>query len=866
MIAFSRFRLWRKESSCAAFRLSIGWRQPATLICSAFLMPLAMAEEVQFDNAFLPQGSSGIDLSLFQSGNPVMSGEYRAEIVVNASLTGRQDIRIVSDEKGRNPRVCINIRMLELMGVNVAALPEKALAALAVEGACLPIGELIEGASAFFSAETQQLDLSIPQMAMRRNARGYVSPELWDRGVNSAMLRYDFSGNRNRSRSGTYDSVYVGLTGGINIGDWRLRHNGSLSWQSMSGSKYQKINTFAQRDLTGLKSQLTVGEANTSGEIFDTVAYRGVEIASDDRMLPDALRGYAPVVRGIARTNARVSITQGGNLLLQTTVSPGAFVIDDLYATGYGGDLQVLVLEADGTEQRFIVPYASVAQLLRPGTSRFSVTAGQTRNNYIDRQSKFVQGSYQRGLINSLTGFTGVQASEGYTALLVGAAFGTPIGAMAVDVTHARTELAAGAEQGQSLRLSYSKNIQSSGSNFSLAAYRFSTGGYLDFNNAMLFRNGEKTGVSTTNYGRPRNRLTLTVDQTLGQWGHLSFSGFTQDYWNKPERDVQFQAGYSKQVGRMSYGVNVSRSRSGRGSMQNTVLFTINMPLDFGSSTVTPQLSAQMRRDSQGNLSQQATVSGSAGEDREYGYSLTANRDGASRSTSTSASGQYQGSKARINASLSQGSGYSSASVGGGGAIVVHPHGLTLTPYSGETMAVINAPGAAGAKVPGYPGLRLDGKGTAVVSNLRPYQLNEIAIDPEGTDQGVELRETSQQVAPRAGAVVSVDFVTVKGNALLLNVRLKDQSPLPFGATVVDEAGNPVGTVGQGGQLYARVKDGTQRLQISWGTQGDQTCTLQVPAFEAQGQVLKADVLCLAETRLTGTGMHKAGVNTGAGQ
>ncbi|MGK9568661.1 fimbria/pilus outer membrane usher protein, partial [Salmonella enterica subsp. enterica] len=86
-----------------------------------------------------------------------------------------------------------------------------------------------------------------------------------------------------------------------------------------------------------------------------------------------------------------------------------------------------------------------------------------------------------------------------------------------------------------------------------------------------------------------------------------------------------------------------------------------------------------------------------------------------------------------------------------------------------------------------------------VVSYLQPYQRNEIAIDPEGIDEGVELSETSQQIAPRAGAVVSVDFATVRGDALLLSVRLKDQSPLPFGAKVIDDAGNSAGTVGQGG-------------------------------------------------------------------
>ena len=47
--------------------------------------------------------------------------------------------------------------------------------------------------------------------------------------------------------------------------------------------------------------------------------------------MPDSQRGYAPVVRGIAQTNARVRIEQNGSLIYETTVPPGEFAIDDIY-------------------------------------------------------------------------------------------------------------------------------------------------------------------------------------------------------------------------------------------------------------------------------------------------------------------------------------------------------------------------------------------------------------------------------------------------------------------------------------------------------------------------------------------------------
>lgn len=98
-------------------------------------------------------------------------------------------------------------------------------------------------------------------------------------------------------------------------------------------------------------------------------------------------------------------------------------------------------------------------------------------------------------------------------SVLAGVAFGTPIGAMAVDVTHAQTDLASGSAKGQSMRLSYSKNVLSTGSNFSVAAYRFSTRDYLDFSNAVQLLDAEKmagtqasSGVRAAVYQSPQIR------------------------------------------------------------------------------------------------------------------------------------------------------------------------------------------------------------------------------------------------------------------------------------------------------------------------------------------------------------------------
>jgi outer membrane usher protein len=615
--------------------------------CTAPSMSAANAERVRFNAAFLPEDSRHLDLSAYQSGNPVLPGKYRADVMLNGQLTTRQDVRVDANSDGSNPVVCVTRELLELLGVDVGRLT--AWPAGQQAGSCTSLGTLVESGSAIFTPENQLLDISIPQAALRRNARGHVSPELWDRGVTAAMLGYNFNASHNTTRSGNFSSAYLGLDGGINAGDWRLRHSGSMSWQPRTGARYHALNTYVQRDVTSLKSQLTLGQANTSGEIFDTLSYSGVQLASDDRMLPDSMRGYAPVIRGIARTNARVTVRQSGNVLLETTVAPGAFVIDDLYPTGYGGDLNVTVSEADGTQQSFVVPFASVSQLLRPGTLRFSLAGGQTRSNFVGKQAALLQGTFQYGLNNNFTAYGGVQASEAYRSFLAGLAFGTPIGALALDLTHAQADLLAGPSKGRSMRLSYSKNILATGSNFSLAAYRYSTKGFLDFSNAMQQLDAARSGHNASQFSRPRSRLSLSADQSLGAWGQIAISGYTQDYWNKSGTDVQYQASYSKQLGRLSFGISANRSRTGHGDMMNRVLLTMSIPL--GASGEGPQLTTQASRDPYGKTHQQATLSGTAGEDRQYGYGATFGRDSAGK-LSTALNGQYTGSSAMLTGSL----------------------------------------------------------------------------------------------------------------------------------------------------------------------------------------------------------------------
>lgn len=842
---------------------SMGIALSAEAMDSAIEMPAAGAElqtpqaaqtpvvpeTVDFNPEFLSSqaGMGQVDLSRYARGNPVLPGEYRVDLYLNGQAMGPLNVVVKAGNDPQRGRICMTQALLDQVGLDWSKLSPEQVQAFADPQGCAVLEEHIDNARAALDTGELRLDITLAQVLLRRSPRGYVSPKLWDAGVTAGVLGYNFNAYRNEAGGVTNNSAYLGINAGLNLGRWYFRHNGSMSWQQNGPSRYDDLNTYVTRDLPSITSRVTLGDANTAGDLFDTVAFRGAMLTSDDRMLPDSQRGYAPLVRGVAETNARVTIRQNGAVIHDMSVPPGPFEIDDLYPTGYGGNLEVTVTEADGRKRTFLVPYASVAQLLRPGTQRYSLTAGTVRNRALQHTPKLLQATYQRGLTNSLTAYGGVQANENYSALLGGMAFGTPLGAFSLDISRAQTRTVQESLTGSSVRVGYSKFFEATRSNVSVAAYRFSTRGYMDFATAAQAVDIASQGQSIDGIWRPRNRVSLTFNQSLGDTrGQLFLSGFAQNYWGQEKKDVQFQMGYTNTFRAMTYSVSLNRVRNNAGQMDNQFMATLSIPL--GKTPQAPQLGLITTRQPHVGTNTQATLSGIAGEQNQWNYGASVNHGPGDTGTSGTLNGQYRSQFATLQAGYSHGAGYSGTSIGASGTVVAHPGGVTMSPFTGDTIAIVAAPQAAGATIQGYQGLKLDSRGYGVLPYLTPYRLNEVAIDPKGISTDVELKTTSQQVAPHAGAVVMLSYATVSGRAALIDLSLPNSTVVPFGAEVVDGNGDSVGTVAQGGRAYVRLANDSADLNIRWGDAPEQQCeaSISLPKRAPDAKTATMDRLAVA--------------------
>jgi len=836
---------------------------PASATASATPSTDTDNSNVTFDRSMLSgEGNNTTDLSRFEHGNPVLPGTYTADLYLNNTWMSRSNVRFVAVSANANATACVDHKLLDQLNLHPDKLSADVQAKLNDPKACVSISSLIPGASMTMDMASLRLDTSVPQAYLRQMPRGYVSPEYWDAGVPAGLLNYNFNSYRSSNQGVSQTTSYLGLNDGFNIGPWHFRNDSAFNWQSAAAGaparhQWQNIDTYVQRDLPSLRAQLTIGDSYTDGQVFDSFGVRGVQLASDDRMLPDSLRGYAPVVRGVADTNAMVTVRQNGALLYQATVAPGPFIINDLYPTGYGGNLDVTVTEADGRVRTFIVPYASVVQLLRPGITRFDIAIGQLRNLSISSQPAVLQGTVQHGFNNLLTGYAGIQGSQGYAAVLLGSAINTRYGAVSLDITHAQAHIPGYSTQsGQSVRLSYSKILPETDTSLSVAAYRYSTSGFLSLTDAALARNYVRHGINPFNYvapaaaatnddgtatssllttaqedalygassnavvgatglARQRNNFSITLSQKLGQSGGSFYvNASANDYWNESGTNTQYQVGYNNTFHRLSFNISATRTVDPLGRYDNQYFVSFSLPL--GHSTHAPTFTTNLTHDDNGGSQEQAMLSGSAGIDNQFSYSATAAHGSDGVGNSGTVNGGYRSPYAVFNASYGNGSGYSQASVSVSGAVVAHPGGVTFGQPIGDTVGVVYLPGAEGARLNNSSGARVDRFGYALVPYLMPYSLNTITIDPKGLPLDVQLDATSAQVAPHAGAVVMLKFKTVSGRTIIVRARLENGDTLPFGAEVFNEKGVSLGVVGQGGQILVRGVDQSGLLTARW--------------------------------------------------
>ncbi|HFZ1709276.1 TPA: fimbria/pilus outer membrane usher protein [Citrobacter sedlakii] len=819
----------QKPFSCRLF---------AALVLLCGLAAAVFAQQTRADDYFNPalldidnpqQGKT--DLSIYEKGPGQAPGNYQVTIFINNSKVDTRNVtfNLQTHAKGtRTLQPCFSLDDLKTLGIKTDAYPQ-----LMTESKCADLS-VIPAASATFRVRNQQLLLSIPQSALGQVPRGYIDPKDFDEGITAGLINYSANASHSHARqqnSQDNSSQYINLRPGLNIGAWRVRNYSTWNRNATGDDRQEKFSsvyTYAQRDIVALKSTLTVGQSSSPADVFDSVPYTGAQINAENEMLPDSEKGYAPIIRGTAHSNARVVVRQNGYVIYQNTVAPGAFEINDLYPTGSSGDLQVTVQETDGSESHFVVPYASVPVLQREKHLRYSVTAGRYRSydSHVEK-TPFAQGSAIYGLPYGVTAYGGAQHSSHYQSQAIGAGKNLgDLGAFSVDVTRAKALLKKQqAHKGRSWRVRYSKNFVGSGTNFSLAGYRYNSKGFYTLEDTLESYT-QADDVSAPRQRRARTEATL--DQTLGErWGSLTLSLVKETYWSQRQDMTSMSVSYNNSWHDVSYSLSYSMNKNTRDSddksadqNDNQFALSVSIPLDRWIHNTWATYNLNNTRT---GATQNIGLNGTALQEDNLNWSLQEGLSNTGSGSSTSMNMDYKATYGEVSGGVSQDKYQRTVNVGLQGGIVAHANGITLSQPLGETIALVKAPGAYGTHITNQTGVETDFRGYTVVPFVTPYRHNTISLDTETLPDDADVTHAAQIVTPTRGAVVRASFNTRTGNRVLMTLT-QNGKPLPFGATVTTGDKDSEFIVGADGQTYLSGLPQHGRLAVSWGDDTSEHC------------------------------------------
>ncbi len=804
-----------------------------------------VAEGVEFNTDVLDLSDRlNIDLSQFSEPGFILPGTYPLMLKINGQ--GLSDFKVAfypPEDDPKGSQACLSTEIVKLFGLKDA---NAAQLAWWREGECLAI-ESLPGMSATGDLATAALDVNIPQAYLEYSSIHWDPPSRWDEGVPGVLLDYNMTAQSNSQQyRGTRNALTGNGTLGANAGAWRLR----ADWQTRiegRGATHQQPNLewsryYAYRAVPALKAKLVVGEDYLYSDLFDSFRFTGASLNSDQSQLPPNLRGYAPQVTGIAKTNAKVVISQQGRVLHETLVAAGPFRIQDLNEA-VSGSLDVRVEEQDGSVQSFQVETASVPYLTRPGELRYKLSGGRPSSlSYEGDRNVFGSGELSWGISNGWSLYGGGIGSNNYQAVSVGAGRDLlAFGAVSVDATQSMANLSGEQLSGKSYRVQYSKTFDEFDSQVSFAGYRFSEkdflsmGEYLDASQYGLYHGlgnadqYDEYGHRRPSIGSSKSAYTANFNKQFRDLGaSLYVSYHKQTYWNRPNAQRwniaasrYFSVG---QIKNMNMSLNLQRTLEYDKKDYATTL-SVSLPLGR-SGTLTSSLD---RANGQNGLS--TRFSDRIDDRSRYQLSVSDTAYGAYLS--------HTGDQADIDLSAStQGREYSGVNLSarGGATLTTQGGALHRSGSTGGTRLMVDTGGVADVPVRGYgTPTRSNTFGKAVIADIGSYQRSSAAIDLESLPANVEATQSVTQLTLTEGAIGYRSFDVIAGEKAMVVLRLPNGDVPPFGATVKNLQLQDTGIVNDEGSVYLSGIQPHGQMIVSWG--GAERCTVQLPA------VLAADAL-----------------------
>lgn len=623
----------------------------------------------------------------------------------------------------------------------------------------------------FFDSEAQLVTLVVPSELMSNKKNGIASSR-WDDGIPALFTNYHLNYQRNSGRNYRYQAdkndLYFTLDSGLNLAGWRLRVGHQYQQSAYGERGWLTQNVTMSRTVRSLRALLTLGDSTSPSNLFDNFTYSGVMIATDERMLPDGLRQFSPIIRGIAKSNAEVVLRQNGSVIYQTFVAPGPFVLRDVYPPGSEGDLEMTITESDGTEVLRTMPYAAMPNLTHHKVINYQLLAGHYKrwegSDY--QQPSFMQGTVTYGLTERFSLFTGGMSSPIYQSWGGGAGLSMGQGgAVSVDTLSslAKDPRRPQRDRGSAWRIRYAKAFLPAGTSLSLQAryfpggQRFRTFKETIYQQETYWWDWDDEGHYDGDFDPEKlTSFNAYLTQSIGENSNIYLTWQRDNFRKKKQHNNSLTFGADHTWNDIDYGLALSWERDAGLPANGEITLDVSIPLTIFSKN-RPKLNVSRTFSHHDERSQQVSFSGTALEDYSLSYSF-GGQHSQTDNDSVDASLGYQYNAGEMRIGVAQGGNFRQRNVDVTGSLMLHPYGLTMGQTLGDTMALVEVSNSPGIGVDNQFGVTTDRRGFALVSYLTPYRVNRLTLDNYTQAEKFNLPDTEVDVVPTAGSVIFARF------------------------------------------------------------------------------------------------------------
>lgn len=754
----------------------------------------------EFDPRFLRQfeGMNQMDLSQFNKTAGFLAGSYDVQLVLNEQHFGNIRARFaINPQKPQQvPQLCLSKTLLDALNIDPKKLTPNQkqqfkTARENIGNACIFFDEAIDFGQYIYAHNDFKLSILIDQNHQKSPDAIQHYPR-----ANAAFARYSLSASAQRTGQSAQKNASLGLGVGALLKQFYLQHDGHF-YHNAQQQDYQNHETFAGTLLGAGHINLLAGNLYSRQHYHDNFKINGVVLLDERPQL-----GWAPLVKGVAHSFAKVRILQNGTVIYQTNVAAGEFVIDDL-SPAYSGNLEVEITEANGSVQRFWIFNRYNQALLRPKNLTWQLAAGTLESA---PKPAVLAASLGYGLNNFMSLYGGANLTADYFSAKIGSNIGSILGATAVDFT---------LHQSADFYQKKPKTTRQTGGKWALWHHVYFADGKTDLNaNVQYFLPRAYMGMQAFYAQAGQNNQPLLAQYQLGinqnlsaHWGSIyAHYGHSQYRHGNSQNNhgLSYQNGYRN----LSYALGWQQN----GDNQNLYA---NLNISWGSSH---NISSQHGISKNGSyLNYRNGVTGSKQAAMDVNYQI--NHDHSAQNNSLNAQINARGSGGNLNASASKNGQYQNLSASASGALVYHTGGVNFVDYLNTPFAIVHAPNAAGSRINASKIAKND---YAIVSGLSPWTNNALLLQPDPNNINLEYDYSSTGIYPSSHSANLVRFATRLKVALLFQLQYiqadGSRAYIPFGAQAEDaKTGAPLGFVIEGGRLLLNSElHRDYQIKVTW--------------------------------------------------